>query len=38
MIITEQKKVADPYLDYLTRDIQQIASLVDKNRRVEQLY
>jgi oxygen-independent coproporphyrinogen III oxidase len=37
-IITQQKKVADPYLDYLTRDIEQIAALVDRNRRVEQLH
>ncbi|MEG3439481.1 oxygen-independent coproporphyrinogen III oxidase [Pannus brasiliensis CCIBt3594] len=37
-IITKQKKIADPYLDYLMRDIERIASLVDKNRRVDQLH
>ncbi|MBW4467756.1 MAG: oxygen-independent coproporphyrinogen III oxidase [Pegethrix bostrychoides GSE-TBD4-15B] len=37
-VITPRKQVADPYLDYLSRHIQQIASLVNPERRVHQLH
>jgi oxygen-independent coproporphyrinogen-3 oxidase len=37
-IITRQKQIADPYLDYLTLDIERIAELIAKNRRVDQLH
>jgi len=37
-IITQRKEVAGPYLDYLSRHIQQIAKLVSPERRVQQLH
>lgn len=37
-IITQRKEVAEPYLRYLARQIQQVASLVDGDRRVYQLH
>jgi oxygen-independent coproporphyrinogen III oxidase len=37
-IISQRKAIADPYLDYLTRDIRQVASLIDGDRTVEQLH
>ncbi|WP_019499813.1 oxygen-independent coproporphyrinogen III oxidase [Pseudanabaena sp. PCC 6802] len=37
-IITQRKEVAEPYLGYLARQIRQVASLVDANRRVHQLH
>ncbi|MBW4621696.1 MAG: oxygen-independent coproporphyrinogen III oxidase [Cyanosarcina radialis HA8281-LM2] len=37
-IITQRKQVAEPYLDYLARHIRQIASLVNPDRRVQQLH
>jgi oxygen-independent coproporphyrinogen-3 oxidase len=37
-IITQQKKVAEPYLDALIRNIEQVASLTDRRRVVNQLH
>ena len=37
-IITQRKEVAEPYIGYLARQIRQVASLVDANRRVHQLH
>jgi oxygen-independent coproporphyrinogen III oxidase len=37
-IITQRKSLADPYLDYLIRHINQVASLVDRDRLVHQLH
>ena len=37
-VITQRKEVAEPYLDYLTRHIQQIAKLVNPERRVQQFH
>ena len=37
-VITQRKEVAEPYLGYLVRQIRQVASLVDQNRRVHQLH
>lgn len=37
-VITQRKEVAEPYLDYITRNIQQVASLVDQHRSVHQLH
>ena len=37
-IITQRKEVAEPYLGYLARQIRQVASLVDADRRVHQLH
>lgn len=37
-IITQQKKVVDPYLDYLIRNIQQVAALTGRDRVVHQLH
>jgi oxygen-independent coproporphyrinogen-3 oxidase len=37
-VITQRKEVADPYLGYLVRHIRQIASLVNRDRRVHQLH
>lgn len=37
-VITQRKEVAEPYLDYIGRDIRQIAELVDRNREVQQLH
>lgn len=37
-IITRQKKIAEPYLDYITRNIQQVAELTSQQRSVQQLH
>jgi oxygen-independent coproporphyrinogen-3 oxidase len=37
-VITQQKKVAEPYLDHLIRDIQQVGRLVNHQRPVHQLH
>lgn len=37
-IITQQKKVADPYLNYVNRHIQQVSALVHPDRKVNQLH
>jgi oxygen-independent coproporphyrinogen-3 oxidase len=37
-IITNSKKIADPYLNYLGRHIEQIASLINPARTVNQLH
>ena len=37
-VITQRKELAEPYLQYLARDIEQTASLIDSNRKVYQLH
>ncbi|MDX2232145.1 MAG: oxygen-independent coproporphyrinogen III oxidase [Leptolyngbyaceae cyanobacterium bins.349] len=37
-VITQRKQVAEPYLDYITRHIQQVAELVSQQRLVQQLH
>ncbi len=37
-VITKRKQVAEPYLQYLARDIEQTASLIDSKRTVHQLH
>lgn len=37
-VITRRKEVAVPYLNYLQRNIEQIAELVDRDRKVHQLH
>ncbi|TBR56720.1 oxygen-independent coproporphyrinogen III oxidase [Westiellopsis prolifica IICB1] len=37
-VITQQKAVAERYLDYLCRNIQQVAALIDSDRIVQQLH
>lgn len=37
-IVTPRKGIASPYVDYLSRHIQQIAPLVSRDRRVHQLH
>ncbi|MGA9379807.1 MAG: oxygen-independent coproporphyrinogen III oxidase [Phormidium sp.] len=37
-VITQRKEVAEPYLDYIGRDIEKIAELVDQDREVQQLH
>ena len=37
-IITTKKEVADPYLSYIYRNIQQVASLINSERKVHQLH
>lgn len=37
-IITQQKKVADPYLDHVIKNIDQLSKLIDQNRKVNQLH
>ncbi|MBE9228586.1 oxygen-independent coproporphyrinogen III oxidase [Phormidium sp. LEGE 05292] len=37
-VITQRKEVAEPYLDYIGRDIERIARLVDRDRQVQQLH
>jgi oxygen-independent coproporphyrinogen-3 oxidase len=37
-VITKRKEIAEPYLKYLTRDIEKTASLIDRNRTVNQLH
>lgn len=37
-VITKRKEVAEPYLEYLARDIEQTASLIDSTRKVHQLH
>lgn len=37
-LITQRKEVVDPYLGYLVRQVQQVASLVSRDRRVQQLH
>ncbi len=37
-VITQRKEVAVPYLDYLQRNIHQMAELVDRDRKVYQLH
>lgn len=37
-VITQRKEVAEPYLDYIGRDLEQIARLVDRDRQVQQLH
>lgn len=37
-VITQRKEIAEPYLEYLIRDIQQTGALVDRNRLVQQLH
>ncbi len=37
-LITQKKEVAEPYLDYVFRNIDQVAGLVDSQRKVNQLH
>ncbi|OKH21298.1 oxygen-independent coproporphyrinogen III oxidase [Hydrococcus rivularis NIES-593] len=37
-VITQRKQIAEPYLNYISRHIQQIATLVDRDRQVCQLH
>lgn len=37
-IITQRRELADPYLNYLARHIEQVASMIDGNRKVHQLH
>ncbi len=37
-IITPRKDLAAPYLDYLERDLEQMAELIDRDRQVHQLH
>jgi oxygen-independent coproporphyrinogen-3 oxidase len=37
-IITQRRELADPYLNYLARNIEQVASLIDGQRKVHQLH
>jgi oxygen-independent coproporphyrinogen-3 oxidase len=37
-IITQRRELADPYLNYLARHIEQVASLIDGKRKVHQLH
>ncbi|PMB23229.1 oxygen-independent coproporphyrinogen III oxidase [Fischerella thermalis] len=37
-VITQQKAVAERYLDYLTRNIRQVAAFIDSDRSVGQLH
>ncbi|MBD2578253.1 oxygen-independent coproporphyrinogen III oxidase [Oscillatoria sp. FACHB-1406] len=37
-LITQRKQVAEPYLNYLARDIKQVAELVDSQRQVNQMH
>jgi oxygen-independent coproporphyrinogen-3 oxidase len=37
-IITQRKEVAEPYINYLRRNIQQVGALVDRDRPVQQLH
>jgi oxygen-independent coproporphyrinogen-3 oxidase len=37
-VITQRKEVAEPYLDYIRRDIKQMAELIDRDRLVNQLH
>lgn len=37
-IISQRKAIAEPYLDYLTRNIQQVGTLIDRDRSVGQLH
>lgn len=37
-VITQRKQVAEPYLDYLIRHIEQMAQLIDRDRTVHQLH
>ncbi|MFP4337528.1 MAG: oxygen-independent coproporphyrinogen III oxidase [Halothece sp.] len=37
-LITQRKEVADPYLDYVFKNIDQVSSLVDSKRKVNQFH
>lgn len=37
-VITQRKEIAEPYLNYLVRHIQQMAQLIDRDRTVHQLH
>lgn len=37
-VITQRKEIAEPYLDYLVRNIQQMAQLIASDRTVHQLH
>lgn len=37
-VITQRKEFAEPYIQYLARDIEQTASLIDSKRKVHQLH
>jgi oxygen-independent coproporphyrinogen-3 oxidase len=37
-IITRHKAVADPYLDYLIRNIEQVAAMTSRRRQVNQMH
>ncbi|MGQ4647390.1 oxygen-independent coproporphyrinogen III oxidase [Lyngbya aestuarii] len=37
-VITQRKQVAEPYLDYTARHIQQVAQLIDDKRSVHQMH
>lgn len=37
-VITQRKEIAEPYLDYLVRHIQQMAQLIDRQRPVLQMH
>ena len=37
-VITQRKELAEPYLDYIGRNIQQVADLIDGDRKVHQLH
>src|SRR5579883_1544263 len=38
VVISNNKKIAEPYLDYLVRDISNTASLIDSDRIVDQIH
>lgn len=37
-VITQRKEIAEPYLNYLDRDIKQMAQLINHDRQVQQLH
>ncbi|MEB3337295.1 MAG: oxygen-independent coproporphyrinogen III oxidase, partial [Leptolyngbyaceae bacterium] len=37
-VITQRKEMAEPYLDYLIRQIRQMAELIDRSRPVDQMH
>ncbi len=37
-VITQRREIVDPYLDYLSRHIRQMAELIDQNRLVQQMH
>jgi oxygen-independent coproporphyrinogen-3 oxidase len=37
-VITQRKEISEPYLNYLLRDITQMAELISKDRKVQQMH